>query len=66
MSDTHRTKIDWYYDNDGERDGKKSFKPNSTYKYINKRRRKAKEKQSLIRDIENPVEFPKTDQYDWL
>jgi len=49
-----------------KRDKKAFYKPSKKFKYLNKRQRKAKEKQALIHDPDNVPEFPKSDAYDWL
>lgn len=69
MSNTYRKELDWYYDFAGNRDSKKWFKPNKKFKQLQKKSRKAKEKDALKHILENEDEilpkFPKTDVWDW-
>lgn len=47
------------------KDGKAWFRPSKKFKKIQKQRRKAKEKQALLKDPDLIPEFPKEDVYNW-
>ena len=60
-----RTKRKDYYSDEKVNDQKPWYKPDSKFKKILKKSRKAKERQALRQDKEIIPEFPKTDVWDW-
>ena len=66
MSHTYRKFTPWdFKKEEATRDKKKWFKPTSTFKQCQKRKRKAKERQAFRDEKEVIPEFRRTDQWDW-
>ena len=66
MSHTYRKLTDWDFKAEtATRDKKKWWKPTKVFKQIQKKGRKAKERQALKEEKEIIPEFPKTDTWDW-
>lgn len=66
MSRTNRKRTPYYQgtDFDTERDKKKWYKPNKSFKESRKQSRKAKEKEHFKKNEEH-IEFKKDDEWDW-